>query len=193
MVDQVASRVHRWGLALEWPTVRAHIRAAQPTDVDDIHRLICELAAYEREPDAVVATIDDLTRALFDGSDTPTGMPALYGFVAEQQEQVVGIALWFLNYSTWRGRHGVYLEDLYVSPSHRGLGVGKALLAALAGVCLDNGYDRLEWSVLDWNTPAIEFYRSLGAVAMDEWTVNRLTGSALAELAGAAWLPDPGS
>lgn len=108
--------------------------------------------------------------------------PALFGHVAEFGGEVVGCALWFLNFSTWRGAHGIYLEDLYVRPAQRGSGLGKALLAALAANCVEHGYSRLEWAVLDWNSPAIEFYRSLGGEAMDDWTVFRLTDTALTTL-----------
>lgn len=159
------------------------VREVRPDDVPRLHRLICELAEYEREPEAVLATADDLARALFDGSATPGGQPALFGIVAEVDGEVAGMALWFLNYSTWRGRHGVYLEDLYVSPEFRGRGLGKALLAALAEICVEGGYQRLEWSVLDWNEPAIDFYRAVQAEAMAEWTVFRLTDAPLAALA----------
>jgi GNAT superfamily N-acetyltransferase len=103
--------------------------------------------------------------------------------VVEIDGEVVGMAIWFLNFSTWLGRHGIYLEDLYVTPGHRGGGHGKALLAHLAQRCVDAGYGRLEWSVLDWNTPAIDFYVGLGSVAMDGWTTHRLAGDALAALA----------
>jgi GNAT superfamily N-acetyltransferase len=110
----------------------------------------------------------------------------VFAHVAEHEGAVVGFALWFLNYSTWLGRHGIYLEDLYVRPDMRGQGLGRQLLAELAALCVQRGYGRLEWWVLDWNEPSIGFYRSLGAVAMDEWTVQRLTGQALAGLAGQA-------
>lgn len=162
-------------------TSDAVIRAARPDDVTAMHALVVELAEYEREPDAVVGTPGDLARALFEG--TPAGHVALHGLVAEADGQVVGLAVWFLNYSTWRGRHGIYLEDLYVTPEYRGRGLGRSLLAALAGVCIEHGYARLEWSVLDWNIDAINFYRALGAVPMAEWTVFRLTDEALAALA----------
>ncbi len=109
---------------------------------------------------------------------------SLYGHVAEIDAIVVGFAVWFRNFSTWRGQHGIYLEDLFVDPEHRGSGVGKALLAALARECVAQGYPRLEWRVLNWNAPSIAFYHSLGAIAMNEWTVFRLTDEALAALAG---------
>ncbi|MGY1886893.1 GNAT family N-acetyltransferase, partial [Blastococcus sp. SYSU DS0753] len=112
------------------------------------------------------------------------GPPAGGGGAAPPRDgQVVGMALWFLNFSTWRGTHGIYLEDLYVQPRHRGTGLGKELLRTLAAVCVERGYSRLEWSVLDWNTPSIDFYRAAGAVPMDEWTVFRLTDDALASFA----------
>jgi GNAT superfamily N-acetyltransferase len=158
------------------------IRPARPDDVPTVLALVRELATYEREPDAVVATEDDLATALF-GPD-----PAVFCHVAEHAPglggapEVVGFALWFRNFSTWRGRHGVYLEDLYVRPSHRGHGYGRALLRALAQVCVAHGYARMEWWVLDWNTDAHAFYRGVGAEPMDEWTVWRLSGDALARL-----------
>lgn len=139
--------------------------------------MICELAIYEKEPDAVVATEKDLENKLFSAN------PAVFAHVAEVDGKVVGFALWFLNYSTWLGKHGIYLEDLYVKPQARGKGVGKSLLRALAALCIERDYGRLEWWVLDWNSPAIDFYRTQGAVPMDEWTVHRLTGSALTEFA----------
>ena len=149
------------------------IRPAVPADVPAVLALIRELATYEREPDAVVATEAGLTEALFGAT------PAVYCHVAEDAGEVVGFALWFRNFSTWLGRHGVYLEDLYVRPTHRGRGFGKALLTTLASIARERGYGRVEWAVLDWNTPAQDFYRSLGAVPMDEWTVWRLAGDAL--------------
>jgi GNAT superfamily N-acetyltransferase len=156
------------------------IRPARPGDVPAIHRLVRELAEYERSLDQVACTEDDLRRSLF------TGQPAVFALVAEHEGAVAGFALWFLNYSTWTGRHGIYLEDLYVTPQRRRYGYGRALLAELARTCVERGYGRLEWSVLDWNEPAIGFYRALGAVAMDEWTVHRVAGPALAALAGRA-------
>ena len=155
------------------------IREALPQDVNSIHGLIVELAEYERAAHEVIATPRDLQAALFGQS------PNVHAHVAvdEVSGEVVGFALWFINYSTWLGRHGIYLEDLYVKHSERGQGHGRALLATLAGICLENDYGRLEWSVLDWNEPAINFYRQLGAISMDEWTVNRASGQALVELA----------
>ncbi len=154
------------------------IRPARPGDVADIHRLLRELADYERSLAEVTATEADLAAALFGST------PAIFAHVAEHDGAVAGFALWFVNYSTWLGRHGIYLEDLYVTPAVRGRGYGRALLAELAGICVERGYGRLEWWVLDWNSPAIGFYTALGATAMDEWTVHRLTGPALRALAG---------
>ncbi len=156
---------------------QAIIRPADLADVDRISELINELAAYERSADQVQASADDLRAALF------APQPALFGHVAELGGQVVGFALWFINYSTWVGKHGIYLEDLYVTPELRGAGIGKALLAELAAICVRRGYRRLDWWVLDWNAPAIGFYERIGAVAMSEWTVHRLTGQPLADLA----------
>ncbi|MBU6166354.1 MAG: GNAT family N-acetyltransferase [Alphaproteobacteria bacterium] len=156
------------------------IRAATQADIPAIHRLIVELAIYEREPDAVKASHDDLAAALF--GERPVAECVL----AEQGGQVVGLALFFTNFSTWTGKPGLYLEDLFVMPAARGAGLGQALLVHLAGIALDRGYARFEWSVLDWNTPAIGFYQALGAKLMDEWTVMRVDGDALAALAGAS-------
>lgn len=167
--------VEQWG--------KAHIRTARPDDVAEILAMVRELAEYEREPDAAVATEEQLHAALFGGGDTPSGVPAVYCFVLETDAGLAGIALWFLNFSTWLGRHGIYLEDLYVRPEFRGRGHGQALLARLARECVDRGYGRLEWWVLDWNTAAIEFYRGQGAQWMGDWTVNRVSGPALRSLA----------
>ena len=155
------------------------IRPARASDIPAIHQLIRDLAEYERSLGEVTATEYDLAAALL------ADQPALFAHVADDGGRVVGFALWFLNYSTWGGRHGIYLEDLYVVPESRGHGHGKALLAELARICVERGYGRLEWWVLDWNAPAGRFYESLGAVAMDEWTVHRLTGPALRALAAA--------
>ena len=157
------------------------IRPARPDDVPEIHRLIEGLAEYEKEPDAVEATEADLHRSLF--ADTPAVFAHVAEHTGEDGAQVTaGFALWFLTYSTWTGRHGIHLEDLYVRPEHRGLGHGFALLQNLAHMCAERGYRRLEWSVLDWNTPAIRFYESLGSVPMEGWTVRRLDGDALDSL-----------
>jgi GNAT superfamily N-acetyltransferase len=155
------------------------IRTAQPSDVSEIHSMIRELAEYERELDSARATPAQLHEALF-GAE-----PAVFALIAEDDTTgaAVGLALWFRNFSTWTGTHGVYLEDLFVRPWARGGGHGKALLASLAAICVERGYERLEWAVLDWNKPAIGFYRSIGALPQDEWTVQRLTGEALGALA----------
>ena len=127
--------------------------------------------AYE-----VLATVEELERTLFGE------VPKVFAHVVDVDGKVVGIAIWFLNYSTWLGKHGIYLEDLYVQPEFRGQGFGLALLKELARICVERGYPRFQWWVLDWNSPAIEFYSSHGAVAMDEWTVHRITGEALKKL-----------
>jgi GNAT superfamily N-acetyltransferase len=153
------------------------IRRVRPQDVPAVVGLVEELAEYERARHECLLTAEQLHDALFRPS------PALFGHVAEVDGRVVGTALWFLNFSTWRGTHGIYLEDLYVQPAQRKSGLGRALLKALADECAARGYARLEWWVLDWNAPAIGFYKSLGAVPMDEWTVFRLTDDALTGLA----------
>ncbi len=155
------------------------IRPAVWSDVPDIHRLIGELAVYEREPEAVSATVEDIGESLFPAE----GEAKAFCEVAEVEGRVVGIALWFLNYSTWLGKHGIYLEDLYVEPEHRGSGLGRAFLIELARKCVENGWPRLQWWVLDWNEPSIGFYESLGAEAMSDWTVMRVSGDALEHLA----------
>jgi GNAT superfamily N-acetyltransferase len=153
------------------------IRPARAADIPAIHQMIKDLAAYERGLHEVSATENDLRAALL------AAQPSLFAHVADDGGRAVGFALWFLSYSTWAGRHGIYLEDLYVKPEQRGRGHGRALLAELARICVDRGYQRLEWSVLDWNSSALRFYESLGAVPMDEWTVHRLTGPVLHALA----------
>ena len=151
------------------------VRPIRPDDVPAVVAHVRELADYEKALHEARLTEEQLAGALFGDS------PALFGHVALAGEDVVGVALWFLNFSTWRGTHGIYLEDLYVSPAHRGTGLGRELLRTLAAVCGERGYSRLEWSVLDWNAPSIEFYKAAGAVPMDEWTVFRLTDDALRE------------
>lgn len=158
-----------------------HVRPARPDDVPAIVGYVRDLATYEREPDAVLATEEHFTTALF-GPD-----PKVFAHVAVEvsddgSEQVAGMAVWYLTFSTWLGRHGIWLEDLYVRPDSRGRGHGVALLRELARVAVERGYGRVEWWVLDWNAPSIEFYRSLGAQPQDEWTVFRLDGDALARL-----------
>ncbi|HSI20093.1 MAG TPA: GNAT family N-acetyltransferase [Sphingomonas sp.] len=154
------------------------IREAVPGDVATILRFIRELAEFEREADKVVATETLLHEAMFGER------PVAEAVIAERDDTPLGMALFFHNFSTWTGWKGLYLEDLYVTPEARGSGVGAALLRHLAGIALDRGCTRFEWSVLDWNERAIEFYRAMGAEAMTEWTVNRVSGDALAKLAG---------
>jgi GNAT superfamily N-acetyltransferase len=153
------------------------IREAVPGDEALILQFIGELAAYEKLAHEAVASEGDLSATLFADN------PKVFALIAETNGAACGFALYFFNYSTFLGRHGLYLEDLYVSPAARGAGAGKALLARLAKIAQDHNCGRLEWWVLDWNAPAIAFYKSLGAEAMSEWTVNRLTGPALDNLA----------
>ena len=152
------------------------IRPAKVGDLPEILQLIKDLAIYEKAEHEVLATVEELERTLFGD------VPKVFAHVVEIEGKVVGIAIWFLNYSTWLGKHGIYLEDLYVQPEFRGQGFGLALLKELARICVERGYPRFQWWVLDWNSPAIEFYSSHGAVAMDEWTVHRITGDALKKL-----------
>jgi len=157
------------------------IRGATSADVAQILAFIRALAAFERAPDAVVATEEGLLRDGF-------GPQPYYScLIAEHDEQPAGFALFFYNYSTWMGRPGIYLEDLFVLPEFRGLGIGKALLRRVAAVALEKGCERLQWEVLDWNTPAIDFYAAMGAEFLDEWRNVRLDGEAIRRLAG---LPD---
>ncbi|NBE56683.1 GNAT family N-acetyltransferase [Streptomyces boluensis] len=157
------------------------IRNATPADIPAIHAMVRELAEYEKALHEVRATEEQLHTALF-GDDHP----AAYAHIAEDASgEVVGFTLWFLTFSTWRGVHGIYLEDLYVRPEARGGGHGKALMTQLARVCAERGYQRLEWSVLNWNEPSIAFYESLGARPQSEWTVYRLTDEALGRLGSA--------
>ena len=155
----------------------ALLRPARPGDEPGILACIHALAVYEREPDAVENTVEALTESLF-GDE-----PQVFAHVVERDGAIVGIAIWFLTYSTWTGRHGIWLEDLFVDDAQRGRGYGKALIAALAAECVERGFTRLEWTVLDWNDSAIAFYRSLGAGPMDEWTTQRLVGADLSALA----------
>ena len=152
------------------------IRPAQRQEVGIVLQLIHDLAVYEKAPNEVEATEKELLETIF-SSD-----PKVFCDVVEVDGEIAGMAIWFLNYSTWQGKHGIYLEDLFIKPEFRGRGYGKALLKHLAKICDEKGYGRFQWWVLDWNSPAIEFYRSLGAVAMDEWTVYRVSGQALKEL-----------
>jgi len=154
-----------------------NIRPAAPADIPHILAFIRELAEYERAPASAIATEADLLR---DGFTEPRRFHCL---IAEWQNAPAGFALYFYNYSTWRGHAGIYLEDLFVRPPFRGKGIGKALLAAVAAIAVAEGCPRLEWAVLDWNTPAIDFYHSLGATPMSEWTIMRLAGDALDRLA----------
>jgi GNAT superfamily N-acetyltransferase len=155
------------------------IRRARPEDSALIFSLICELAEYERLSHEVEATEAGIAAALFGEN------PRLFCEIAEWNGEPVGFAVWFFNFSTFSGRHGIFLEDLFVRPAYRGKGIGKALLARLASLCVENNWSRLQWSVLDWNTPSIEFYKSLGADMMDEWKLCRINGAALAQLAKA--------
>ena len=158
----------------------ATIRTATPEDIPQILAFIRALAAYEREPDAVTATEEGLLRDGFGPN------PFFFCLIAEIDGQPAGFAFYFFNYSTWVGRPGLYLEDLFVHPEFRGLGIGKALLQKVAAIAVEKNCPRLQWEVLDWNTPAIEFYRSLGAEFLDEWRNVRMTGEAIARLAGVA-------
>jgi GNAT superfamily N-acetyltransferase len=155
----------------------AMIRAATPADVGQILSFIRALAAYEREPDAVTATEEGLLQHGFGPN------PFYSCLIAEQDGELAGFALFFYNYSTWLGRPGLYLEDLFVEPRYRGLGIGKALLRRVAAIALEKGCGRMQWEVLDWNTPAIDFYRAMGAEFLDEWRNVRLTGDAIRKLA----------
>jgi GNAT superfamily N-acetyltransferase len=157
--------------------MKTTIRAATPSDVGQILAFIRGLALYEREPDAVSATEEGLLRDGFGPN------PFYSCLIAEHDSAPAGFALYFYNYSTWMGRPGLYLEDLYVEPEFRGLGIGKALLQKVAAIALEKNCGRLQWEVLDWNTPAIDFYRAMGAEFLDEWRNVRLTGDAIKKLA----------
>ena len=157
-----------------------NIRPATPSDVPEMLAFIRELAEYEREPHAAVATAEDLLRDGFGPR------PVFQCLIAEWTEDGVtkpaAMALYFPFYSTWRGNAGIHLEDLFVRPAFRGQGIGKALLTRVAQIAVAENCPRLEWSVLDWNTPAVDFYRSLGAESMSEWTIMRVSGDALSKL-----------
>jgi GNAT superfamily N-acetyltransferase len=153
------------------------IRRARAGEAGLVLSFIRDLAAYEKLSHEVEATEAMIDAALFCQS------PRLFCDIAEWEGKPAGFAVWFINFSTFSGRSGTYLEDLFVQPEHRGKGLGKALLVHLARTCVENGWSRLQWSVLDWNTPSIEFYKSLGATLMDEWTVCRVSGDALTTLA----------
>jgi GNAT superfamily N-acetyltransferase len=153
------------------------IRPARPGEAGLVLQFVRELAEYEKLMHEVDATESMLDTALFGES------PRVFCDFASWEGEVVGFALWFLNFSTFSGRAGVYLEDLFVRPEHRHKGIGKALMTHLAAKCVENGWARFQWSVLDWNTPSIDFYKSLGAVLLDDWTVCRVSGQALARLA----------
>jgi GNAT superfamily N-acetyltransferase len=170
------------------------IRPARREDAAVIRQLIYELAVYERAPDEVEATEQHILDTIFCDN------PAVFCEIIELDDDelvaadsaepklgpnIAGMAIWFLNYSTWQGRHGIYLEDLYVREKFRGRGYGKAMLEHLAAICIERGYGRFQWWVLDWNTPSIEFYRAMGAQSMDEWTVFRVSGDALNQLGAA--------
>lgn len=168
-----------------------HIRPATPADVSTILGFIRELALYERQPDAVFATEADLLR---DGwglaadahtALTPSQPPRFWALIAEWDGVAAGFALYFASYSTWRGHHGIRLEDLYVTPALRGKGIGKALLARLAAIAVEQGCPRLEWDVLEWNAPAIAVYERIGAQILTEWRIMRIADEALRSLAAA--------
>ena len=154
-----------------------HIRPAVIDDTDEILALIYELALYEKAPEEAKATREQIIESFFSEE------PKVFCDLVEVDGAIAGLAIWFLNYSTWQGKHGIYLEDLFIRPEYRGKGYGKALLKHLAAICENRGYGRFQWRVLDWNEPSIEFYKSLGAVAMDEWTVYRVSEEALTRLA----------
>jgi GNAT superfamily N-acetyltransferase len=163
------------------------IRGARPDDVPEIFAMVCELAEYEKARHEVQSSEELFTEALF------CDKPAVWCSILEHcpddrgtadggQWEIAGMAIWFRNFFTWTAKHSIYLDDLYVREQYRGLGYGKALLQHLAQICVERGYPRLDWWVLDWN-PAVEFYKRIGAISMDDWTVNRLTGAPLERLA----------
>lgn len=167
------------------PTTTSRIRDARPADVPAIVALVRELAEYEKEPDAVEATDEHFREALFPADPASARSHALVAETvdADGHARIVGMAVWYVTFSTWTGRHGIWLEDLFVRPEERGGGLGKALLARLAGIAVERGYRRLEWWVLRWNEPSIAFYDALGATPMDEWLHYRVDGQPLHDLA----------
>jgi GNAT superfamily N-acetyltransferase len=165
------------------PSALLSIREAMPSDVPRLVELVRELAEYERAVHEVEATEEHFRAALFPEDVSAARSHALVAEVQTPEGPLVaGMAVWYVTFSTWLGRHGIWLEDLYVSPDRRGSGLGKALLTRLAQIAVERGYGRVEWWVLDWNTPSIAFYRSLGALPQDGWTVYRLDGDALTSL-----------
>lgn len=181
-MDEIAQTTPEsaWRMPQRSATIRpmtVTIRAATPHDADTIHAFICALAVYEREPDAVQVTAAILRDQL------ASPRPPFECLLAESAGVALGFALFVQNYSSWRGRAGLHLEDLFVPERHRGQGIGTALLTALARLAVSRGCARLEWAVLDWNQPAIDFYRGLGAIPLDEWTTYRLTDRALVDVA----------
>jgi len=153
------------------------VRSAVPADAAQIHRFIVELAQYEKAEHLVESTARDIERSLF-GTDSTA-----HAIIGEKDGQAAGMGVYFFNYSTWLGKNGLYLEDLYVSPDHRGFGIGKKIMASLAAIALEKDCERMEWNVLDWNQPAIDVYDALGALPQNEWIGYRLTGDALQRLA----------
>ncbi|MEO0369232.1 MAG: GNAT family N-acetyltransferase [Pseudomonadota bacterium] len=159
---------------------QVNIRAAEQSDSATIMQFVIDLAVYEKEPDQVKATEQDFIDTLF--SDTPQA----FALIAEADGEPIGFAIYFFSYSTWLGKHGIYLEDLFVVPEARGLGAGKALLQELAKIAVAKNCGRVEWSVLDWNEPSIQFYKAMGAESKDGWTVYRLAGDALTSFASSS-------
>jgi GNAT superfamily N-acetyltransferase len=170
---------------LQW-VMATTIRPATRADVGSILTFVRALASYEREPDAVIATEEDLIRDGFGEN------PYFFCLIADKDGVPAGFALYFFDYSTWLGRPGLYLEDIFVHPKFRGLGIGKALLQRVAAIAVEKGCMRLKWQVLDWNTPAIDFYSAMGAEFMDEWRNVRVSGQALRRLAGGELAPGDG-
>ncbi len=161
-----------------------HIRPVEEADLDEVSSLIRELASYEQSLEQVRATVDQLRRALLGPH------PQVFCELVEVDGTIAGFALWFLHFSTWTGEQGIHLEDLFIRPAFRNRGCATALLRHLAALCVDRGYPRFQWNVLDWNQSAIDFYETLGAEALSEWTTYRLSGTALSTLGTSPTLPD---